>query len=137
MAQTRVESRRQRGNCQSQVARGERFVDPTINSFHAKVSVNEDRTGPASGIFRATTGDAASRSSLKPRCERVPISKDHSRVCNALNEAQQFLRCPRLKSITVAPRSASGKSKDTVLRPTKNHWLIASLPAPAFKGIYR
>ena len=29
----------------SQVARGERFVDPTINSFHAEVSVNEDRDG--------------------------------------------------------------------------------------------
>ena len=28
-----------------EVARGERFVDPTINSFHAEVSVNEDRDG--------------------------------------------------------------------------------------------
>ena len=26
-------------------ARRERFVDPTINSFHAEVSVNEDRDG--------------------------------------------------------------------------------------------
>ena len=28
-----------------ETARGERFVDPTINSFHAEVSVNEDRDG--------------------------------------------------------------------------------------------
>ena len=29
----------------SKVGRGERFVDPTINSFDAEVSVNEDRDG--------------------------------------------------------------------------------------------
>jgi hypothetical protein len=28
-----------------EVARGERFVNPTINSFHAEVSLNEDRDG--------------------------------------------------------------------------------------------
>jgi hypothetical protein len=29
----------------ARLARGDRFVDPSVNAFHGEVSVNEDRTG--------------------------------------------------------------------------------------------
>jgi hypothetical protein len=120
-----------------EVAGGERFVDPTINSFHAEVSVNEDRDG--TGEWRVEYFDkhggcyvtifAGPEAALRARAyfpsAQGQVTEDHSRVCNALSEAPQCLRCPRLKSIAIAPRSASGKPKGAVLRPTKTRLTMA------------
>jgi hypothetical protein len=91
----------------ARLARGDRFVDPSVNAFHGEVSVNEDRFG--TGEWRVEYFDmmaaATLRSSpvLQPRGGRATISTHSNLVALVSKENPSHSGRSRMPEI---PRGA-------------------------------